>query len=429
MMARRSLKKGLMLAALGAVFLLHLLLLPKNRVIKGYLEKLEQVKAGRLTHPNEIVSPSEEHINIGMIMVTLEDNGKLSEKFKRRVANTLDGLLSFSSGTPLHFIILTEKRSAKEVGGALAAFVGSVLAMRVIQPRSSRWWRKKALPNLQFSFVDMREVVAANGDFVKALAGRKVNKKGERYVSDLFYMAPIYHQAFTKLSKLLVIDSTDLTIVSDIKDLWEQFEEMDETALMSMGRDLSPHYMAQLTDYRRKHPGTKIGEPGRLQGLNTGVVLYRLDRMRQSPLYSSYLHPEALDDLMRRYNLEMSLAEQDWFTALSFAQPSFIGHLPCKWNTQGSLEYWSAFKEVFTAYHQCEGGHPGRIKIFHRNGCGPRPEQCGAGPADISEYRHILYLFTFISSQRFWETLGEIWPRRIQSKDKLSSLEQKRPKI
>ena len=87
------------------------------------------------------------------------------------------------------------------------------------------------------SFVDMRTVVAANRHFVKALAGRKINKKGDRsalkefqlggnlyileilfrYVSDLFYMAPIYHQAFTKLEKLLVIDSTDLTIVSDIK--------------------------------------------------------------------------------------------------------------------------------------------------------------------------------------------------------------------
>ena len=36
-------------------------------------------------------------------------------------------------------------------------------------------------------------------------------------------------------------------------------------------------------------------------------------------------------------------------------------------------------KEVFTTYHECEPGRPGRIKIFHRNGCGPRPEQCGAG--------------------------------------------------
>ena len=84
------------------------------------------------------------------------------------------------------------------------------------------------------SFVDMRDVVAANSQFVEALAARKVNKKSDRwargdlkrkpkirrncrYVSDLFYMAPIYHQAFTKLEKLLVIDSTDLTIVSDIK--------------------------------------------------------------------------------------------------------------------------------------------------------------------------------------------------------------------
>ena len=54
------------------------------------------------------------------------------------------------------------------------------------------------------------------------------------------------------------------------------------------------------------------------------------------------------------------------------------------------------------------------------------------GPADISEYRHILYLFTFISSQRwqitkctqewflvfrFWETLGELWHQRLQNKD------------
>ena len=38
----------------------------------------------------------------------------------------------------------------------------------------------------------------------------------------------------------------------------------------------------------------------RLQGLNTGVVLYRLERMRQSLLYSTYLHPDAVSDVMER---------------------------------------------------------------------------------------------------------------------------------
>ena len=33
------------------------------------------------------------------------------------------------------------------------------------------------------SFVNMRDVVAANPEFVKALAARKINKKGDRLVS------------------------------------------------------------------------------------------------------------------------------------------------------------------------------------------------------------------------------------------------------
>merc|ERR550517_1928647 len=81
-----------------------------------------------------------------------------------------------------------------------------------------------------------------------------------------------------------------------------------------------------------------IGRPGRLQGLNTGVVLYHLDRMRQSWLYNSYLHPEAVDHLMDRYHLKMSVGDQDWFTALSFAQRRLFIQLPCIFNTQTSLQ-------------------------------------------------------------------------------------------
>ena len=33
------------------------------------------------------------------------------------------------------------------------------------------------------SFVNMRDVVAANPEFVKALAARKINKKGDRFFS------------------------------------------------------------------------------------------------------------------------------------------------------------------------------------------------------------------------------------------------------
>ena len=38
----------------------------------------------------------------------------------------------------------------------------------------------------------------------------------------------------------------------------------------------------------------------RSQGLNTGVVLYDLHKMRDSSLYGSYLNREAVEDLMDR---------------------------------------------------------------------------------------------------------------------------------
>ena len=63
-------------------------------------------------------------------------------------------------------------------------------------------------------------------------------------------------------------------------------------------------------------------------------------------------------------------------------------------------------KEVFTTYHQCEPGRPGRIKIFHRNGCGPRPEQCGAGERSslfvllLSSVFVFLYFFSILEDFR-----------------------------
>ena len=40
-----------------------------------------------------------------------------------------------------------------------------------------------------------------------------------------------------------------------------------------------------------KHPDTKFGLAGPLQGLNTGVVLFRLDRMRSNAKFTSQVDP------------------------------------------------------------------------------------------------------------------------------------------
>ena len=36
-------------------------------------------------------------------------------------------------------------------------------------------------------------------------------------MSPLFYIGPVYHLAFTRLHKMVMLDSTDLGVVSDLK--------------------------------------------------------------------------------------------------------------------------------------------------------------------------------------------------------------------
>ena len=185
-----------------------------------------------------------------------------------------------------------------------------------------------------------------------------------RYMSELFYIGPIYHLAFTKLDKMIMLDSTDLGVLSDlevhislssqehcwhcnsgpvVRVLWTwKFWRLPlgrwswpRPALLQSGNipledEIPIPPSLQLDEYRRKWPSSKVGQPGRLgihrvmddigllkvlptffsdwsshskfrlQGLNTGVVLYHLERMRESLLYNSYLHPEAVDHLMER---------------------------------------------------------------------------------------------------------------------------------
>ena len=53
--------------------------------------------------------------------------------------------------------------------------------------------------------------------------------------------------------------------------------------------------------YFKLHPKSEIGSPGRYQGLNVGVLLLRLDRMRKSKSYNNYLSTKAIGNLVGTY--------------------------------------------------------------------------------------------------------------------------------
>ena len=62
------------------------------------------------------------------------------------------------------------------------------------------------------------------------------------------------------------------------------------------------------------HSDTHIGEPGRYQGLNTGVLLLDLQKMRTSELYINATSPDVITQLSEKYKFRGSVGDQDWLT-------------------------------------------------------------------------------------------------------------------
>ena len=75
---------------------------------------------------------------------------------------------------------------------------------------------------------------------------------------------------------------TDTVLKFPVELLHNQFSRFTSKQMVSLGRDLTPFYASQLAFYKEANPNTTLGEPGSMQGVNTGVMLLRLDRMRQS---------------------------------------------------------------------------------------------------------------------------------------------------
>jgi len=374
-----------------------------------YVDKLANLMSGELIAPGA-VREQDGGMNIGLVIIN--PNSKLNlyndfrnDEFVIKTERNLDGILQRAGSRPIHFIIVTDESSSSWAGQILARSVCKRLSMGVIQ-KGKRWFKTAALPTARFSLVDSAQIIEKNEDFINGMYDNREPdfKEKNRYSAKFFLIAPLYHLAFTALRQILFIDSSDLEFLIDIGELYDQFTEFEEEkeAIMSVGLDLAPHYRHVLGKYRDLNAGTKFGDPGRYQGFNTGVVLYRLDRMRQSDLYNSYLNSKSIVEMTKTFMYKISLAEQDFFTNLGFLHPSLFHVLPCQFNKQESIQYLAPpFEEIFESYHYCD--EKKNIKVYHINGCGPTLELCKHQNMTGSRYQNdTSFHFLHANFEVFW---------------------------
>ncbi|XP_021540454.1 LARGE xylosyl- and glucuronyltransferase 2 isoform X3 [Neomonachus schauinslandi] len=126
-----------------------------------------------------------------------------------------------------------------------------------------------------------------------------------------------------ELARVIVLD-TDVTFASDIAELWALFAHFSDEQVIGLVENQSDWYLGNL--WRNHRPWPALG-----RGFNTGVILLRLDRLRQAG-WGQMWKLTATRELLTLP--ATSLADQDIFNAVIKEHPGLVQPLPCVWNVQ-----------------------------------------------------------------------------------------------
>ncbi|XP_039723817.1 xylosyl- and glucuronyltransferase LARGE2 isoform X9 [Pteropus medius] len=148
------------------------------------------------------------------------------------------------------------------------------------------------------------------------------------------------------LARVIVLD-TDVTFASDIAELWALFAYFSDEQVIGLVENQSDWYLGNL--WRNHRPWPALG-----RGFNTGVILLRLDRLRQAgweqmwkltatqellTLPATSLADQVWGSLLggggqAQGQGEMAVSAQDIFNAIIKRHPGLVLPLPCIWNVQ-----------------------------------------------------------------------------------------------
>lgn len=188
------------------------------------------------------------------------------------------------------------------------------------------------------------------------------------YINSWFHITPGLHRILLPPVERIIALDIDMLVLHDIKYLWHYFKKFTGNQMMAFSSEQQPVYLHVTSLFREKNDGTVVGKPlpHGLPGVNAGVKLLHLQRLRHNQVYNSFLdQPIKLVRLAEKFHLQGHLGDQDFFTLLSFEFAKWIYILPCGWNRQ-LCQWWrlyGGYGDVFHMYNKCSTPH----SILHGN--------------------------------------------------------------
>jgi hypothetical protein len=287
------------------------------------------------------------------------------------LAKMITSILNASQGTPLHLIMITDADSHGRVEQAIMESLGRHLSEGIIRLQPINDGKEKSAGRkvekiskfprrFCLELVDLESLTVSNRaliDQMKHYYARNLKDKlkeqedgsvlyysYEKYTLDLFYLAPFYHLGFPASLKQLIVLDVDLEVWIDLQELQDQFALMTPDQLVGVVNDQFSMYKMYYENTLRLYPTMNISETFG-KGFNTGMVLYDLAKIRQSPTWAAEIStPDAIDLLARKHWMVGTVGDQDWMTLMGFEHPELIRILPCQFNLQVSVaNSWEMF--------------------------------------------------------------------------------------
>ncbi|XP_066586008.1 xyloside xylosyltransferase 1 isoform X2 [Prorops nasuta] len=318
-----------------------------ERIIKCSSERKDSLKAD-LVFPKENVT----YYNVWCIFSKVVSNSPMRRKFRIFV----ESLLRLAT-VDIAFHVISDDKSkiiAENVIQGVLTLTGKIMKVQ---------------------YYDVHELAAQLEDIVSSMSPHFSSKPGTYYSDALFFLSLGLHRVAPLEQKLAAMFDADTKFRADIKLLFKEFENFGDSALFGLAPELTPVYRHVLYLYRSRHPDTPFGEPfysGGYPGYNSGMVLFHLERLRESSQFNSILNEKSISVMTDKYHFKGHLGDQDFYTLLGMEKSELIYTVDCGWNRQ-LCTWWKdrGYADVFSNYSNCES----ETKLWHGNCNTPIPEE------------------------------------------------------
>uniref|UniRef100_A0A182XZ67 Uncharacterized protein n=1 Tax=Anopheles stephensi TaxID=30069 RepID=A0A182XZ67_ANOST len=291
----------------------------------------------------------------------------------------LRSLLKYST-IELHLHIITDEQSERS-------------AEELIKQQIERFHRTAF-----YTLYDVRDCAEKISDIVHGMMPLFNYRSGSYYSDALFLLSLGLHRIVDRNMRRAILIDCDVVFRASVKELFDQFELFAPDQLFGLAPELTPVYRHVLSRYRMNNPQTIFGSPYYMDklpeqsdvlpasanevshsmkaaassenrrhgypGLNSGVVMLHLDRIRRSRLYEEIIKESTVKNMAEKYSFQGHLGDQDFYTLMGFEFPGLIYRLDCVWNRQ-LCTWWRehGYSDIFDRYFHCEG----TVKIYHGN--------------------------------------------------------------